>query len=313
VNRGYRAATRETGSARLSNGPASGLVSGQIAFPIPGGSMIGSESTLMRRAAVCTSGLGALLWLGLGCGTDDDPGGAGPSEWLTLTGTGITLEYRQADESLAQQSLSQGESGRVLAETFLATAMGPTVRMRLFPTRAALESEWGTYLGPGFVFQCWMIAGFTESMVLMLSPQRWVTESCGHPADPAYVARVVAHELIHVLHRRVNGSNGLTGQPSWWFVEGLATLGSRQYEEQGMAAVAQNLLAGGAPPQLELLLQGDAGYALSASLVAYIDTTWGRSTLVALLSARSEAELLTTLGVSEAELLSQWEAWVTGP
>jgi hypothetical protein len=53
-------------------------------------------------------------------------------------------------------------------------------------------------------------------------------------------------------------------------------------------------------------LTGQGGYAAAASVVGYIDQTFGRDALTRLLRATTTADALTMLGTSEPVLLQAW-------
>ena len=95
-----------------------------------------------------------------------------------------------------------------------------------------------------------------------------------------------------------------------WFPEGLAVLVSGQLEGRHATAARTAIDSGAAPTPLEDGWRGEHRYGVSGSIVQYIDATWGRDTLMALLATTSEEELLAKLGVGEDELLAGWRAWV---
>jgi hypothetical protein len=76
-----------------------------------------------------------------------------------------------------------------------------------------------------------------------------------------------------------------------------------------MIASATRSLSGYAPTSLESILTGEGGYAAVASIVAYIDSTYGRAKLRGLVRATSTAEALSMLSVSEDALLEGWSAF----
>ena len=67
---------------------------------------------------------------------------------------------------------------------------------------------------------------------------------------------------------------------------------------------------GATPARLADAWSGRYRYGVSGSLVAYIDSLWGRDAVRDLLAVTTQTQLLERLGVSEQELLARWKAWV---
>lgn len=72
------------------------------------------------------------------------------------------------------------------------------------------------------------------------------------------------------------------------------------------AAVAQ----GRVQHRLQDVMSASNSYALAASLVAYVDATYGRARTEQLLHAPSQPALLDALGLTENDLLARWRTYV---
>lgn len=191
--------------------------------------------------------------------------------WLTRSRGDFTLYYQSADADRSANLLDQAVAGGARIATELTPISAP-VSIRVYPDRTLLDPAWRQMMGaPNFQFECWMIAGASASTVLMLSPRAY---TC-NPTDAGYVAKVVVHELVHVVHRRANTDPSCARMgPATWFVEGLATYLSGQHDE-GARRAAEDALRNTANLRLATLWSGSAGYPLSAALVAYLDATRG--------------------------------------
>ena len=172
---------------------------------------------------------------------------------------------------------------------------------------AALPPEWG--MGQT---QCWMVACGVSDRVFLLDPSTWSAQACEHdPSDPAHVAGICAHELMHVFHGQKNPTGDFTGCDAiGWFVEGLATYSSGQLEREHAGRAREAFASGAAPKTLEEAWSGQYRYGVAGSLVAYIDHAFGRKTLLELLAATSEEQILDRLDLTEDGLLAGWKQYV---
>lgn len=202
----------------------------------------------------------------------------------------------------------------VRAERRIEDRLGPfpdPVDTRLYPSRAAfseaLSRAWGI---PETA--CWMVGAAGDHTLHLLSPAVWERQACEHdPADRDHVRRLVTHEAVHVYHGQLNPSDDLGRlEEIGWFTEGLATWVSGQLEARHAGRAAEAIAAGEAPRSLAGAWSGPYRYGVAGSMVAFIDDVWGTNTLRRLLTATTQAELLATLAVDEAELLARWEDWV---
>ena len=182
----------------------------------------------------------------------------------------------------------------------------------IFPDRASFEAsfprEWGLS-----TTECWMVATGTADGVRLLSPRVWKQEACEHdPADELHVARVLAHEIVHVYHGQHNPSPDFVDTTGIdWFVEGLATLASGQLEDERQLSARDALERDLGPKTLADAWTGRYRYGVSGSLVAFVEHELGHARIPELLGATSGDELLASIGMSEEELLESWRAWVS--
>jgi hypothetical protein len=186
-----------------------------------------------------------------------------------------------------------------------------TVSVQLFPHReqfsAALREAWGI---PDT--QCWMVGAADDHSLRLLSPDAWAREACEHdPTDSGHRRMLVTHEAVHVYHGQVNPSADLgLLEDIGWFIEGLATWASGQLETDHAGRAAEALARDAAPSRLADAWSGTYRYGVAGSMAAFIDSRWGRATLLALLKSESTAGLLSKLETTEADFLRQWQEWV---
>lgn len=189
-------------------------------------------------------------------------------------GIRAAVQFDASDSAFAVAMLGYADDETPDVEHKLgATSTSPFV-VRLFATRAQLTAYWRVlWRQPTLAPECWMIGSATRDTVALLSPRTWRDSACGHDAtDAAATRRIVKHEIVHVVHRRLHPSASFASQQIWWLVEGLA-----------------------------------AGYDVAGSLADYLVSRWP-DRLPALLRVSTQDELLLLLGVGESELLSAWKA-----
>ena len=186
-----------------------------------------------------------------------------------------------------------------------------TVAVHVHPGRkafsAALRDRWGM---PETA--CWMVGAAGAGVIHLLSPDAWAREACEHdPEDAGHVRRLIAHEATHAYHGQVNPSGDLGSlEGIAWFIEGVATYVSGQLEARHAGRAEEVVARGDCPASLARAWEGPDRYGVAGSLVAFIDRTWGRETLLRLLAATSQDEILRGLGTTESDLLTAWEEWV---
>ncbi len=157
-----------------------------------------------------------------------------------------------------------------------------------------------------------MVASGVATRLDILSPARWDDEACEHHSgDTADIRRVITHELVHVYHAQRNVSpdfSSITGID--WFVEGLASYAAGQHDSARAASVRRAVMEGSVPTSLSRFWTGPLRYALSASVVAWIDQKYGRVRLRQLLPLNSLDQLLRSLDTTESDLLRMWNTYV---
>jgi hypothetical protein len=122
---------------------------------------------------------------------------------------------------------------------------------------------------------------------------------------------LVAHEAVHVFPGQVNPSEDLgLLEDLGWFIEGLATYASGQFESSHTDRAREAVAAGVVPKRMNEAWSGPFRYGVAGSMAAFIDHQWGRQTLRDALTLTSQAALLNLLGTTEPAFLEEWESWV---
>ncbi|MEJ2218331.1 MAG: nuclear transport factor 2 family protein [Gemmatimonadota bacterium] len=188
-----------------------------------------------------------------------------------------------------------------------------SVAVQVVRDRAAFDSTLKAMWGLSST-QCWMVAAAGARRLIVLSTEVWASQACEHDAgDPEHVRGIIAHELVHAYHGQRNPSDDFAGMDDMgWFVEGLAVLASEQLRLSHAADAEAAIAAEAAPTRLADGWSGRYRYGVAGSMVAYIDRRWGRATIVRLLRATTNDEVLAVLGTNEAGFLAGWRRWVAG-
>lgn len=229
---------------------------------------------------------------------------------LVTTVGSVRIEYFEADQSRVETYRAGVSAGVANAETFAGLHFQSGFGLHVYPTRVSLTTYWRTaWNDPALDPQCWMIASSNRESIAFLSPRIWTSENCGHDGNStAYVSRVIAHETIHILQAQNNPAADINAvQQTKWLNEGVAVLGSGQFDDDQAQVVRQLVQGGFVPASLAAIWTGQQGYAVSGSLTKYIDTRWGRGSLRQIILKTNNADILTVLGVSESELISAWK------
>lgn len=205
--------------------------------------------------------------------------------------------------------------GRARAEAFFGAPFVGPFRVTVAADRTTLTARWRIlFRAPTFDSECWMVGAGVASELSLLAPSRWRDQACDHdPDDPDEPGLLVAHELVHVYQSQRNATLETGGESIdaiGWFVEGLAVYASGQLARGHLAPASEAIARGFAPIRLATAWSGKYRYAVSGSLVAYIDHAFGRALLVRLLTVTSQGDLLAALGLDEATLLERWRAFV---
>ncbi len=239
------------------------------------------------------------------CSLDLDP--TDTDGWQSTGNAKLTVEYQTIDADLASTLLRYASTGSATVENALSLFIAQPFSVRIYPDRTSMETAWTARFGtPQQGFQCWMIANADANGVVMLSPRAFAANSCGHNAQDTVETRaILAHEVTHLIHRRINTSNRLGFDGTSWFYEGLAVFASGQLNA-GSRIQARTALQSAPPAQLARILDTDAGYSLAGSLVEFIAQQYGMPKVRDLMYVLTQAEILATLNTSEAALLAAW-------
>lgn len=233
--------------------------------------------------------------------------------WLTERHRGYTLHYTAADSLYVQDYTLLIEKGITAVKTFFDTAYRQKFDVYIHPGRHSLDSTWQQdWNMPSFTSECWMVASGIATRLDMISPARWAKEACEHDyTETEKTQQLITHELVHVFHGQRNTSPDFsTTEGIDWWVEGLATYASGQCDTQRLAEVKRAITDNSAPDNIDNFWKGKSRYALSGSVVMYLDDNYGRARLIALLPYNKKTELLSALHTTEMELLTGWKSYM---
>lgn len=235
-------------------------------------------------------------------------------EWKELDRDKYTLHYTLADQNMIKKIDSYVQSGLDYIVDYFPHSFTNKFDVYLFPNRTLMDKQWQKEWGDSsFQSQCWMIASGVAHRLDMLSPNAWAKEACDHNADDSTkIRQLIWHELVHVFHGQFNQDhtfNYIEGLD--WLVEGLATYVSGQLDEKRLQRVKQLIKENKTPLRLENFWKGQDKYGLSGSIVNYIDKTFGRTKLFALLKFTNKQDALKFLGLSEEQLVKNWKDSLT--
>lgn len=223
----------------------------------------------------------------------------------------LGFEISPADSVLTASLQAYAREGARRVEAFFDRPFPRPVLVRVFADREAfdrhLREAWGMNESA-----CWMVGGAEEEALVLLSPRVWREEACDHdPGDAEHIRGLLAHELVHVYHMQVNPSSEFDGVEGLdWFVEGLATFASGQLERSHAARAREAVEKGEGPVGLDDAWTGPYRYGVSGSLVAFLVERVERGRLTTLLEATTRDQVLDVVGLSEEELLAEWQGWV---
>jgi hypothetical protein len=229
--------------------------------------------------------------------------------WETVQMPGIRIDFSDIDRPVLPLVRRDIEQSYREIERFFARSFPRAFNVRIFPDRSSLSAYWrAAWQAPDFQPECWMVASGTGSMLSLLSPQVWTSQACEHDTRDAVASyQIILHELVHVFHGQYNPHAELDSLDDiGWFVEGVATYASGQLERAHARRVEEAVAKGVLPHALKDIWTGPYRYGLSGSLVRFIDITYGRGKIVAMLGCTSEKDLLGLLETTEDELLSRW-------
>ncbi len=236
-----------------------------------------------------------------------------PSGWITEKHKNYTFLYQKADEANKAAYIGFIENGIKKVNAFFDGPYKHDFDIYVHPSRQSLDSQWQKdWKMPSFKSECWMVASGVANKLDMISPMVWDVQACEHSfSDKEATQQVITHELFHVYHGQYNVSGNFDNMDTLdWFVEGLASYASGQYNEQKKMEIKNLVVSGKAPALLNDFWKGKLRYPLSGSLVMFIDVTYGRKKLKELLQYNKNSTLLASLHTTEEELLKAWRNYV---
>lgn len=233
--------------------------------------------------------------------------------WITEEHHPYALMFTSSDANTKQTYTRYLSKGVASTEDFFFALFTRKFDVYVHPHRASLDSTWRKdWNMPDFRSECWMVASGVSTKLDLLSPQTWDKEACDHRiADTIATQQLIAHEIVHVYHGQHNASPDFSDTEGIdWFVEGLATYASGQCDAKRLAEVKQALADNKAPSKLDDFWKGNLKYGFSGSMVKYINTHYGKKTLLKLLPFNRKQQILQTLNTTEEDLLQGWSAFV---
>jgi hypothetical protein len=212
-----------------------------------------------------------------------------------------------ADEPLRASLERVIGQGVKLNESFFGRAYPRPLLATVYPSRASLDKAFHDRWGVDKT-EPWMVAAGVADGIFLLSPRVWKSEAVEHnPDNEAHVRRIIAHELTHVYHGQLSPAHDFEGMDDLgWLAEGLATYVSGQLDEEHRGEDAEALAKGKGPTLLATAWSGRYRYAVSGSLVRFVDQKYGRKKLIELLGMTKPEEVLKALGTTEETLLRDW-------
>lgn len=234
-------------------------------------------------------------------------------EWLTEKTAAYTLHYTSFDNDRIPEYNKLFETGISSVSTFFNAPFPDEFSIYIHPSRTSMDSTWRKdWNVPEFKSECWMVASGVASKLDLLSPACWKAEACEHNyTESIKTQQLITHELLHVYHGQLNASPDFSNVEGIdWFVEGLATYVSGQCDSLRLAEVKEAVVANKTPNQLDNFWSGKLKYGLSGSVVMYLSHKYGIVRLKELLPLTKKTEILSTLHISESELLSGWRDFI---
>jgi len=226
----------------------------------------------------------------------------------------FSINYYKVDSVQQSEIVNYIETGILLVEDFFNQSFDKHIDVYIFPERKLLDKQWQQdWNMPEFESQCWMVASATAYRLDILSPGVWPEEACEHDAEnKEKLKKLVLHELIHVYHGQQSPDPGFDGMDEiGWFMEGIAVYASGQYDSDRKKRTKEAYELNKIPKKLEDIWSGEYRYALAGSIVDVIELKYGRSKVSELLIYTTQTQLLQALQLSESELLSIWDEYLS--
>ena len=231
-------------------------------------------------------------------------------EWDSLVKKEYTLHYTNTDKNKIITIDDELQSGFKHIVDFFHHSFINKFDVYIFPNRTLMDKQWRKdWNDSTFQSQCWMIASGVGHRLDILSPNAWTKEACDHNADESSeIRQVIWHELVHVFHGQYNPDHTFNNiEKLDWLVEGTATFVSGQLDTKRSQRIKKLINENKTPSTLDNFWKGQERYGLSGSMVAYIDTKYGRKKLFELLKETNKGTALNSLDISETQLLAEWK------
>ena len=235
------------------------------------------------------------------------------SKWITEKHKHYFLKYCPVDKQNAKEYATLIDNGMLSVQSFFDGNYSNNFEVKIHPDRISLDTQWqADWKMPDFKSECWMVASGVANRLDMISPKLWDAESCEHVySEKLKTQQLITHELVHVYHGQRNASPDFSDVSGIdWFVEGLATYASGQCDSAKIGEIKKAVLDNKYPASLDEFWTGRLKYGLSGSIVLFIDRKYGRTKLKELLKFNKKADLLTSLNISEPELLTDWKEFI---
>lgn len=230
--------------------------------------------------------------------------------WIIEENPDYIIHYTGNDDKNVSEYRELFENGINSINEFFGDPFKSDFNIYVHPNRSSLDSTWQKDWGmPEFKSECWMVASGVASKLDVISPKLWDKESCEHNyGESLKTQQLITHELVHVYHGQRNPSPDFSDVKGIdWFVEGLAVYASGQCDSTRMAGIKLAVMENKIPQNLENFWSGKLKYALSGSMVMFIDLKYGRAKLTELLQIVNLSDLLDSLSTTEENLLKEWK------
>lgn len=235
------------------------------------------------------------------------------NNWTSEKEKKYTIIYTSTDKSNIKEYKRFINNGIRHVETFFNTSYHEKFNVVIHPNRQSLDSTWQKDWNlPEFKSECWMVSSGVASKLDMISPKLWDKQSCEHIySETKRTQQLITHELVHVYHGQINISPDFSNVEGIdWFIEGIATYASGQCDTLRIVEVKKAISENKIPKSLDNFWSGKIKYGLSGSVVMYIDKKYGREKLKELLPTNNKKKLLSTLKITETELLNEWQKYI---
>ncbi|MEI7662862.1 MAG: hypothetical protein WCK34_11705 [Bacteroidota bacterium] len=235
------------------------------------------------------------------------------SKWITEKHKHYFLHYSPVDKQNVREYSKLIDNGMLSVQSFFDGYFKNNFEVSIHPDRKSLDTQWqADWKMPDFKSECWMVASGVADKLDMISPKLWDTESCEHIySEKIKTQQLITHELVHVYHGQLNASPDFSDVSGIdWFVEGLAAYASGQCDSAKIDEIKKSILNNKYPASLDEFWTGRLKYGLSGSIVLFIDRKYGRTKLKELLKFNKKSDILTSLNISEPELLTEWKEYI---